>query len=85
VLAHLRESANILRGPVDAGGFKTYMFPRLFLKRICEVQDETDRVGNRGLLTAWLLRPSEKSTGISNRSEKWEKQAEGRLSIALRA
>src|SRR5512136_2761495 len=28
--AHLWESANILRGPVDAADFKTYIFPLLF-------------------------------------------------------
>ena len=36
----LRESANILRGPVDAADFKTYIFPLLFFKRICDVWDE---------------------------------------------
>ena len=33
----LWESANILRGPVDAADFKTYIFPLLFFKRICNV------------------------------------------------
>lgn len=28
--SHLWESANILRGPVDAADFKTYIFPLLF-------------------------------------------------------
>ena len=37
---HLWESANILRGPVDAADFKTYIFPFLFFKRICDVYDE---------------------------------------------
>jgi len=37
---HLWESANILRGPVDAADFKTYIFPLLFLKRISDVYDE---------------------------------------------
>jgi len=32
--SHLWESANILRGPVDAADFKTYIFPLLFFKRI---------------------------------------------------
>jgi len=31
--SHLWESANILRGPVDAADFKTYVFPLLFFKR----------------------------------------------------
>lgn len=37
---HLWESANILRGPVDAADFKTYIFPLLFFKRISDVYDE---------------------------------------------
>jgi type I restriction enzyme M protein len=38
--SHLWESANILRGPVDAADFKTYIFPMLFFKRISDVYDE---------------------------------------------
>src|SRR5260221_5215541 len=38
--AHLWASANILRGPVDAADFKTYIFPLLFFKRISDVYDE---------------------------------------------
>lgn len=38
--SHLWESANILRGPVDAADFKTYIFPILFFKRLCDVFDE---------------------------------------------
>lgn len=38
--SHLWESANILRGPVDAADFKTYIFPLLFFKRICDVWDD---------------------------------------------
>jgi hypothetical protein len=33
-------AANILRGPVDQADFKIYIFPLLFLKRICDVFDE---------------------------------------------
>ena len=36
----LWESANILRGPIDAADFKTYIFPMLFFKRISDVFDE---------------------------------------------
>ena len=43
-LSHLQsnlwESANILRGPVDAADFKTYIFPLLFFMRISDVYDE---------------------------------------------
>ena len=38
--SHLWESANILRGPVDAADFKTYLFPLLFFKRVSDVYDE---------------------------------------------
>jgi len=37
---HLWESANILRGPVDAADFKTYIFPLLFFRRVSDVYDE---------------------------------------------
>ena len=38
--SHLWEAANILRGPVDAADFKTYVFPLLFFKRLSDVYDE---------------------------------------------
>jgi len=38
--SHLWEAANILRGPVDAADFKTYVFPLLFFKRSSDVYDE---------------------------------------------
>jgi type I restriction enzyme M protein len=38
--SHLWQAANILRGPVDAADFKTYVFPLLFFKRISDVYDE---------------------------------------------
>jgi type I restriction enzyme M protein len=41
--SHLWEAANILRGPVDAADFKTYIFPLLFFKRISDVYDEEYR------------------------------------------
>ena len=37
---NLWEAANILRGPVDAADFKTYIFPLLFFKRLSDVYDE---------------------------------------------
>lgn len=37
---YLWEAANILRGPVDAADFKTYIFPLLFFKRLSDVYDE---------------------------------------------
>jgi type I restriction enzyme M protein len=38
--SHLWQAANILRGPIDAADFKTYVFPLLFFKRISDVYDE---------------------------------------------
>lgn len=38
--SHLWEAANILRGPVDAADFKTYIFPLLFFKRLSDVYEE---------------------------------------------
>src|SRR5829696_630900 len=38
--SHLWEATNILRGPVDAADFKTYIFPLLFFKRLSDVYDE---------------------------------------------
>lgn len=38
--SHLWEAANILRGPVDASDFKSFIFPLLFFKRVSDVYDE---------------------------------------------
>lgn len=37
---HLWEAAHIITGPIDASDYKTYIFPVLFFKRICDVYDE---------------------------------------------
>src|SRR5437763_6887623 len=37
---HLWGAANILRGPIDQADFKSYIFPLLFFKRLCDVYDE---------------------------------------------
>ena len=42
--SHLWEFANILRGPVDAGDFNTYIFPLQFFKRISDVYDAEVKV-----------------------------------------
>lgn len=38
--SYLYASADILRGFVDASDYKSYVFPLLFFKRICDVYDE---------------------------------------------
>jgi len=54
--AHLWESANILRGSIDAADYKNYIFGMLFLKRISDVfEEEGERI--------------EKETG--DRNEAW--------------
>ena len=37
---YLWGAATALRGTIDAGGYKQYIFPLLFFKRICAVYDE---------------------------------------------
>jgi len=37
---HLWKAAHIITGPIDAPDYKTYIFPILFFKRICDVYDE---------------------------------------------
>jgi type I restriction enzyme M protein len=37
---HLWGAATLLRGKIDAGDYKQYIFPLLFFKRICDVYDE---------------------------------------------
>jgi type I restriction enzyme M protein len=38
--SYRREATNILRGPMDAADFKTYILPLLFFKRISDAFDE---------------------------------------------
>lgn len=38
--AYLWGAAKVLRGTIDAGDYKQYIFPLLFFKRICDVYDE---------------------------------------------
>ena len=37
---YLWGAAILLRGTIDAGDYKQYIFPLLFFKRICDVYDE---------------------------------------------
>lgn len=52
--AHLWHAAHIITGPIDASDYKTYIFPILFFKRICDVYDEEfadamEKVGDKDL------------------------------------
>ena len=38
--SHLWGAATLLRGLIDAGDYKQYIFPLLFYKRLCDVFDE---------------------------------------------
>src|SRR4029079_7872454 len=38
--SYLWGAATLLRGTLDAGDYKQYIFPLLFLKRLCDVYDE---------------------------------------------
>ena len=42
--SYLWGAATQLRGLVDAGDYKQYIFPLLFLKRLCDVWDEEYQV-----------------------------------------
>ena len=37
---YLWEAATSLRGKIDAGDYKQFIFPLLFYKRLCDVYDE---------------------------------------------
>ena len=41
--SYLWEAANLLRGLIDAGDYKQYVFPLLFFKRLSDVWDEEYR------------------------------------------
>lgn len=41
---YLWGAATALRGTIDAGDYKQYIFPLLFFKRICDVYDEEYRI-----------------------------------------
>lgn len=38
--SYLWGAATLLRGYIDAGDYKQYIFPLLFYKRLCDVYDE---------------------------------------------
>ena len=55
--SYLRGAANLLRGLIDAGDYKQYVFPLLFFKRLSDVWDEEyrsalDETGDEGYARA---------------------------------
>jgi type I restriction enzyme M protein len=38
--SYLWGAATLLRGTIDAGDYKQFIFPLLFYKRLCDVYDE---------------------------------------------
>jgi type I restriction-modification system DNA methylase subunit len=41
--SYLWGAATLLRGTIDAGDYKQFIFPLLFYKRLCDVFDEETR------------------------------------------
>jgi len=41
--SYLWRAATLLRGTIDAGDYKQFIFPLLFYKRVCDVFDEETR------------------------------------------
>ena len=74
--SYLWGAAVLLRGTIDAGDYKQFIFPLLFFKRLCDVFDEEtftalrESVGDqqrRGLLTeprGFIFRWGDPSGGI---------------------
>jgi type I restriction-modification system DNA methylase subunit len=42
--SYLWGAATLLRGTIDAGDYKQFVFPLLFFKRLCDVFDEETRL-----------------------------------------
>jgi type I restriction enzyme M protein len=42
--SYLWDAATLLRGTIDAGDYKQFIFPLLFYKRLCDVYDEETRI-----------------------------------------
>lgn len=56
--SYLWGAAVLLRGTIDAGDYKQFIFPLLFYKRLCDVFDE-ETVGAgakwKGSISIWTL------------------------------
>ena len=54
---YLWGAATQLRGTIDAGDYKQYIFPLLFFKRICDVYDEEFENALRKVMAILNMQP----------------------------
>jgi len=47
--SYLWGAATLLRGTIDAGDYKQFIFPLLFYKRLCDVFDEEVKAALEGI------------------------------------
>jgi type I restriction enzyme M protein len=50
--SYLWGAATLLRGTIDAGDYKQFIFPLLFFKRLCDVFDEEKSSSHAGKVSS---------------------------------